>query len=86
VHELSLALDVCRIVEERMGTGALGDVVTVAVEVGDDAGVDASSLEFCLEALLRDPPFNRATPVMLHRQGDVLRVAYFEVDDGRPDD
>lgn len=83
VHELSLALDVCRLVEEKVGAEALGDVVTVAVEIGDDAGVEAANFEFCLSTLLREPPFARADAVLLKRTGDVLRVAWLEVDDDR---
>jgi Zn finger protein HypA/HybF involved in hydrogenase expression len=86
VHELSLALEICRLTEEQVGRDALERVVTVAVEVGDDAGVDPSSLEFCLEALLAEPPFARATPRLLRLPGDVLRLSYLEVEDGRPDD
>lgn len=86
MHEMSIALEVCRMAEEQVGTAALADVVTVAVEVGDDAGVDAANLEFCLDALLHTPPFGRGSAVMLPRTGDVLRLSYLEVDDGGPDD
>ncbi len=86
MHELSIALEVCRMAEERLGRAACAAVVEVAVEVGDDAGVEPASLEFCLDALLREPPFRRAAPVILRRPGDVLRLSYLEVDDGRPDD
>jgi Zn finger protein HypA/HybF involved in hydrogenase expression len=86
MHELSIALDVCRIAESRVAPGAAANVVTVALEVGDDAGVELGNLEFCLQALLAQPPFGRATPVIERRPGDVLRVAYLEVDDDDPDD
>ena len=85
MHEMSVAMEVCRIAEEQVGRDAAGDVLTVGVEVGDDAGVEVSSLAFCLEALLAEPPFAGATPVIERRAGDVLRVSYVEVDDGRPD-
>ncbi|HEY6808118.1 MAG TPA: hydrogenase maturation nickel metallochaperone HypA [Gemmatimonadales bacterium] len=85
MHEMSLALEICRIAEEQAGSGAAGRVVSVGVEVGDDAGVEVSSLAFCLEALLGQPPFERARPVIERRTGDVLRVSYLEVDDGRTD-
>ena len=86
MHELSVALEVCRLAEEQVGREACGQVVTVALDVGDDAGVDPSSLEFCLEALLKEPPFVGATPVVTRCSGDVLRLSYLEVDDGCPDD
>jgi Zn finger protein HypA/HybF involved in hydrogenase expression len=86
VHELSVALEVCRLAEKQVGREACGQVVTVAVDVGADAGVDPSNLEFCLEALLEEPPFAGADPVIRRCAGDVLRLSYLEVDDGCPDD
>ena len=86
MHELSVALEVCRMAEERLGRDALPRVVAVGVEVGDDAGIEADNLAFCLEALLSAPPFQRAAPRVTRLPGDVLRLAYLEVDDERPDD
>jgi Zn finger protein HypA/HybF involved in hydrogenase expression len=86
MHEMSVALEVCRLAEERLGREALGGVVAVGVEVGDDAGVEPESLAFCLEAVLATPPFRSARPVISRQPGDVLRLSYLEVDDGRPDD
>ena len=77
-------MEVARIAEEKLGDAA-SQLVSVAVEVGDEAGVEPSSLEFCLEAVFATPPFVSAKPHILRRGGDVLRVAYFEVDDGSPE-
>lgn len=86
MHELSIALEICRIAETRLGTEACPALRVVGVDVGTDAGIDASSLTFCLAALLAQPPFEDAAP-MLHRvDGGDLRVAYLEVDDDGPDD
>jgi len=85
VHEMSIALEIGRIAEEHAGR-AVGDVVTVGVEVGDGAGVEPENLAFCLEAVLATPPFRRARPVIERRAGDGLRLLYLEVDDERPDD
>jgi Zn finger protein HypA/HybF involved in hydrogenase expression len=81
---MSLALEIARIAEERLGDSA-PLLTTVAVEVGDSAGVEPSSLEFCLEAVFATPPFRGAKPAILRCAGDVLQVAYLEMDDGRPD-
>ena len=86
VHEMSVALDVCRIVEEQVGVATLPDLMTVALDVGDDAGIEPQSLEFCLQVLLAQPPFRKARPLLTHVRGDVLKVTYLEVDDGSPDD
>ncbi len=85
MHELSVALEVCRMAEEQVGAARAREVVTVAVEVGDDAGLEPSALTFCLETLLAQPPFAGARPVLLPQRGDALRLAWLEVDDGRPD-
>jgi Zn finger protein HypA/HybF involved in hydrogenase expression len=87
MHEMSIALEVCRIAEGQAHASGTGPerVMTVGVEVGDEAGVELSSLTFCLEALLAQPPFAGAKPVFTRLTGDTLRVSYLEVDDGRPD-
>jgi Zn finger protein HypA/HybF involved in hydrogenase expression len=77
-------MEICRLAEERIGKGALCQVVAVGVDVGDDSGIEAGSLEFCLDALLRDPPFAGAAPVIRRLPGDVLALNYLEVDDARP--
>lgn len=86
MHELSIALEVCRMAEERLDPEALPRLVSVGLEVGDEAGVEPANLQFCLEALLSAPPFAGALPVITQLQGDALRVTYFEVEDGRPED
>jgi Zn finger protein HypA/HybF involved in hydrogenase expression len=82
---MSLALEICRIAEQAAGPERVGQVVEVGVQVGDDAGVEPENLAFCLEVLLTQPPFAKAVPRLIRRPGDVLRVDYLEVDDGRPD-
>jgi Zn finger protein HypA/HybF involved in hydrogenase expression len=86
VHELSIALEVCRVAEERLTRDELPLLVAVGVEVGHDAGLEPDNLRFCLETLLAAPPFTGAHPVITRLPGDVLRLAYLEIDDGRPDD
>jgi Zn finger protein HypA/HybF involved in hydrogenase expression len=78
---MSVAMEIARIAEAKLG-GAAPQLVTVAVDVGDDAGVEPSSLEFCLEAVFSTPPFRSAKPSILRCHGDVLRVSYLEIDDG----
>ena len=82
---MSMALEIGRIAEEKLGERS-PQLVTVAVDVGDDAGVEPSSLEFCLEAVFAVPPFTGARPEILRCTGDTLRVAWLEIDDGRPED
>ena len=86
MHELSVALEICRIAEEKLGPAVVGRLVTVGVEVGEQAGIEPDNLTFCLEALLAAPPFGSARPAVTRLSGDILRVSYLEVDDGRSDD
>jgi Zn finger protein HypA/HybF involved in hydrogenase expression len=85
MHELSLANEICRIAEANAGPAGPAAVRLVAVEVGDQSGVEPESLTFCLEVLLSQPPFGSASHRLIRQPGDVLRVSYLEVDDGRPD-
>jgi Zn finger protein HypA/HybF involved in hydrogenase expression len=83
---MSLALEVCRIAEERVGPGGLPRLRKVGLAVGLDSGVEPESLEFWLETLLSTPPFDGAQAVLDVGPGDDLRVTYLEVQDGDPPD
>ena len=84
MHEMSVALEVCRMAEERLDAQQLGQLVTVGLEVGGDAGLEPDNLSFCLETLLAQPPFAGAEARITRVPGDVLRLTYLEVDDERP--
>ena len=86
MHELSVAMEICRLAEASAGAAGPAAVRLVAVDVGEEAGVEPESLTFCLETLLASPPFGAARPQLNRMPGDTLRVAWLEVDDGRPDD
>jgi Zn finger protein HypA/HybF involved in hydrogenase expression len=86
MHELSVAMEVCRMAEERLGLDGSGRLRMVALEVGDDAGFEPDNLSFCLDALLSQPPFGEARAHVTRCAGNVLRLDYLEVDDADPDD
>jgi Zn finger protein HypA/HybF involved in hydrogenase expression len=86
MHEMSVALEVCRIAAEQAERAHAVRVFEVGVVVGDQAGIEPDNLEFCLEALLSEPPFDGARPVIQRVPGDVLRLSHLEVDDGSPQD
>lgn len=89
MHELSVAVELCRMAREHLkGKGATAAAVrllAMGVEVGEDSGVDADNLQFCLEVLFQDPPLAGARVTLLRLPGDVLRLSYLEVDDVGPD-
>jgi Zn finger protein HypA/HybF involved in hydrogenase expression len=83
MHELSVAMAVCQMAEDRVGGTALPYVTRIGLTVGDEAGIDPSNLAFCLDALLATPPFTGARAELTRCAGDALRVDYLEVDDDR---
>ncbi len=85
MHEMSLALEVCRIAEAHLPAPGRSRVLAVGVELGRDAGVEPGSFRFCLEALLAEPPFEGARAEIVPSPGEELRLLWVEVDDGDPD-
>jgi len=86
MHELSLALEVCRLAGDVLTREQGAAVRGIGVEVGDDAGIELENFRFCLDALLTEPPFAGARAELQAVSGSTLRLVYVEVDDGRPDD
>ena len=84
MHEMSIAMEVCRIAEDQVGLAMMARVREIGVVVGTRSGVEPESLRFCLEALLDRPPFRGARPALELTAGDDLRVAYLDVDDADP--
>jgi Zn finger protein HypA/HybF involved in hydrogenase expression len=86
MHELSLAIEIGRLAEEKLGASA-SRCVAVGVEVGTESGVEPSALEFCLEAVFSHPPWQRVRPVLERPPGDIFQVTWFEIeDDDSPQD
>ncbi len=83
MHELSLALEICRVVEAQLTPVQLPQLIALGVEVGEAAGIEVANLAFCLDTLLMHPPFAGATLEITHAPGDDLRVAYLALDDER---
>lgn len=86
MHEFSVALEVCRLIEERLSPGDAPRVRRVGVIVGEDAGLEPANLSFCLDALLSQPPFGGARAELIPCPGPELRVDFYEVDHDDPDD
>ena len=80
MHELSLAIEIGRLAEERLGA-SVARCITVGVEVGTDCGVEPLSLEFCLEAVFSHPPWAGAKPAITRPDSDVFQVTYYEIED-----
>lgn len=85
MHEMSVAIEVCRMAQERLGDD-VSQLIGVGLQVGCDSGLEPANLEFCLEALLAQPPFRGARPVIELQTGDALWLAFLEIDDERSHD
>ena len=83
MHDLSLALEVCRQAEDVLARAGGVAVQRVAVEVGTEAGVELENFRFCLDTLMQAPPFRGAPAELVTVGGSDLRLAWVEVDDGR---
>lgn len=83
MHDLSMALEVCRRAERLMLADDAVKVTALGVEIGADSGVELENFRFCLETLLQDPPFNGTRAELTPVGGDDLRLTWVEVDDGR---
>ena len=84
MHEMSIAMEVCRIAQDQVGFDSLPKVREVGLVVGHDSGVEPDSLRFCLEVLLDQPPFRGAKAELDFVPGDDLRVSYLDLDDDSP--
>lgn len=79
-------MEVCRIAQEAVYPTDPSRIVTVGVILGDRSPVEPANFEFCLEVLLREPPFGQGQAVMTRIPGEDLRLDYVEVADaGSPD-
>jgi Zn finger protein HypA/HybF involved in hydrogenase expression len=86
MHEMSVALEVCRLAEEQVGRDALPRVTGVGLEVGDRSGIVADNLAFCLDTLLTQHPFRIARTVIRQTLGDALRLDWLELEDRELED
>ncbi len=79
-----MALEICRVVEDRLGSSRLPQLVELGLEIGASATLEVANLQFCLDTLLSHPPFAGATVVIARADGEDTRVSYLEIDDERP--
>jgi Zn finger protein HypA/HybF involved in hydrogenase expression len=81
MHEMSVALEVCRLAEEQVGREALPRVTGIGLEVGDRSGIVADNLAFCLDTLLAQHPFRIGRTVIRQTSGNALRLDWLELED-----
>lgn len=83
MHELSIALEVCRVIETQLAPAQLPQLTELGLDIGSESNIEVANLQFCLDTLLANPPFGGAHVVIARTAGDDTRVSYLEVDDER---
>lgn len=81
MHEMSVALELCRLAEEQVGRDALPHVEAMGIVIGSESGLAIENLAFCLEVLLTNPPFHAARAAIERVPGDALRLDWLEIDE-----
>ena len=69
MHEMSLADGVARIIEEQAKNHGFSKVLTVRLEIGQLAHVDADALSFCFSAVVKNTVAEGAKLVIERAQG-----------------
>jgi Zn finger protein HypA/HybF involved in hydrogenase expression len=83
MHELSIALEICRVIEGQLEPHQLPQLSELGLEIGASSELEVANLEFCLQTLLDNPPFAGASLIISRPPGDDTRVSYLELDDER---
>ncbi|HML15818.1 MAG TPA: hydrogenase maturation nickel metallochaperone HypA [Bryobacteraceae bacterium] len=86
MHEMGIASSVLEAVHKELHRHPGNRAAKVGLRIGEYAGVDRESLEFCFEALVKGTPLE---PLELEielcrvadgRRGDELEMAYLELE------
>ena len=89
MHEMGIAGSVLEAVHQELKLYPRHRATKIALRIGEFAGVDPDSLQFCFEALVKGTPLE---PLVLDiewcraadgRRGDELELAHLELDDAQ---
>ena len=72
MHEMTIAQNIIRIVEESRGKEAFEKVHCVRIEIGALAAVDSAALQFSFEAAIEHTPLQGAVLDICHIEGVAL--------------
>ena len=87
MHEMGVASSVLEAVHKELHRYPGHRAAKVAVRIGEFAGVDPASLQFCFEALVKGTEYEPLEllvewcPAGEGRRGDELDLAYVELED-----
>jgi len=89
MHEMGIASSVLEAVHQELNRYPHQHAAKVGLRIGEFAGVDRESLQFCFEALVKGSEFE---PLELElewcraedgRRGDELELAYLELEEAQ---
>ena len=81
MHEMGIASSILEAVQQEVNRYPGHRAARVAVRIGEFAGVDSESLQFCFEAIVKDSP---AAPLELEIErtaGDELDLGTLELEE-----
>jgi hydrogenase nickel incorporation protein HypA/HybF len=81
MHEMGIASSILTAVEKELLRYPGHRAAKVAVRIGEFAGVDAESLRFCFDAIVKGSPFAPLELTIEASNGDELDLASLELDE-----
>jgi len=81
MHELGIAADILDAVRAETAAHRPARAVKVGVRIGEMASVDAASLAFCFEALVKDSDLEPLELAIEPGRADELEFAYLELEE-----
>ena len=81
MHELGIADSILQAVRAEMARQGPGRACKVAVRIGPMSGVDAGSLTFCFDALVKGSELEPLELEIVAAGGDELQLSYLELED-----
>ncbi len=81
MHELSLASSVLEAVAKELRSRPGCHATRICLRIGDYAGVDADSLQFCFDALVKDTLLEPLECLIDRAAGDELDIAWIELEE-----
>lgn len=81
MHEMGVANSILEAVHKELHSYPGHRVAKVGVRIGELAGVDPGSLQFCFEALVKGTDLEPLELEIDWQRGDELDLAYLELED-----
>jgi hydrogenase nickel incorporation protein HypA/HybF len=81
MHEMGIASSILEAVQQEVNRYPGHRAARVAVRIGQFAGVDSESLQFCFEAIIKDSPAAPLELAVERTAGDELDLGTLELEE-----